>query len=364
MKGSAIAILSFGLWAATATAAPVESGYAPAFAPQTLKAPEGIVRNQVLVLGSPHLSQLPDTFKPEQLAPLLDRLQAWQPTAIAVEAVPGLQCDYMRRYPSRYADSVRSYCPDLSAAQAATGLDVPAANAEAERVLASWPAAPTAAQRRRLAALWLAAGERNSAMVQWLRLSQAERIAADSLTPGLVDDLNARLQRRDESIIVAAALAAQLGLDRVWAVDDHTADTDTPEAQRPAARAAMQAAWDNPHTAARFAADEPLHARLGTADGVLAIYRAYNTDENALLAYRSDFGAALAEPSSQRFGRRYLGYWETRNLRMVANIRDALAQRPGTRMLAIVGASHKGYYEAYLNLMHDVELVSSAQVLD
>ncbi|NWJ53241.1 MAG: hypothetical protein HXX14_20540, partial [Bacteroidetes bacterium] len=55
--------------------------------------------------------------------------------------------------------------------------------------------------------------------------------------------------------------------------------------------------------------------------------------------------------------------WETRNLRMVANMRDVLGQQPGTRMLTIVGASHKGYYEAYLNLMHDVQLVSSDEVL-
>ena len=48
---------------------------------------------------------------------------------------------------------------------------------------------------------------------------------------------------------------------------------------------------------------------------------------------------------------------------MVANIRDVLSQHPGRRMLAIVGASHKGYYEAYLNQMHDVRLVSADTVL-
>jgi hypothetical protein len=58
-----------------------------------------------------------------------------------------------------------------------------------------------------------------------------------------------------------------------------------------------------------------------------------------------------------------VGYWETRNLRMVANIREVLGQRPGTRLLAIVGASHKGYYEAYLNMMHDVQLVDAEEVL-
>ena len=109
--------------------------------------------------------------------------------------------------------------------------------------------------------------------------------------------------------------------------------------------------------------DQPLFENLAQADGLLNIYRAYNTPETQMLAYRSDFGATHVEPSPEAFGRRYLGYWETRNLRMVANIRDVLGRYPGTRMLTIVGASHKGYYEAYLNQMHDVRLVSSDAVL-
>lgn len=42
---------------------------------------------------------------------------------------------------------------------------------------------------------------------------------------------------------------------------------------------------------------------------------------------------------------------------------SSLSTPPSTRMLAIVGASHKGYYEAYLNQMHDVVLVNSDAVL-
>src|SRR3546814_5592574 len=64
-----------------------------------------------------------------------------------------------------------------------------------------------------------------------------------------------------------------------------------------------------------------LEERIGTGEGVLAIYRAYNAPGEARLAFDSDFGAALNEPSPQEFGRGYLGYWETRNLRMAANIR-------------------------------------------
>ncbi|EPG2418262.1 DUF5694 domain-containing protein [Stenotrophomonas maltophilia] len=340
-----------------------DAAYRPAFHPDQLKGPPAGRPNEVLVLGSPHLSSLPETFTPAMLEPLLQRLEAWRPTAIAVENLSGPQCDFMRRNPARYAESVADYCVDPAPAQAATGLDVPSANVEMERLLADWPKAPTAAQRRRLAAVFLAAGESSSAVVQWLRLSREERRASDSLTPELVQFLDTRMARRNEAGLVAGVLAARLGLERLWSVDDHTADSPTPESQQKAYAAAIRGAWDNSFVKARRAADERLEANLAQPDGLLAMYRAYNTPEAAMVAFNSDFGATLVEPSPEGFGRNYVGYWETRNLRMVANMRDILGQHPGTRMLTIVGASHKGYYEAYLDLMHDVQLVSSDEVL-
>lgn len=340
-------------------------GYQPAFHPETLKGPPAGTPNSVLVLGTTHLSSLPRTLDVALLAPLLDRLAAWRPTAIATEDLSGLQCDALRRYPARYAETVATYCFDPAEAGRATGLDVPAANAEVERRLAAWPAAPSPAQRRQLAALFLAAGEPGSALVQWLRLAPDERRAADGLTDPLVATLEKRRASRNETTLLSAALAARLGLERLWPVDDHSADTPDPTdpAEQKAFEKAIRAAWDNPASKARAAEDARLGAGLAQPDGVLAAYRALNAPETVMQVYQSDFGAALREPSPQGFGRQYLGYWETRNLRMVANIRDVLGRRPGTRLLAIVGASHKGYYEAYLNQMHDVTLVDVVPLL-
>lgn len=350
--------IALGSMAHAATDAP----FRPSFHPETLKGPPPGAPNEVLVLGMTHLSGLPESFKPEMAVPVVTRLAAWRPTAIATEDLSGLQCDSLRRYPVRYSVTVKDYCADPTAAGQATGLDVPAANAEAERLLAVWPAAPTAAERGHLAAVFLAAGERASALVQWLRLPERERHAGDGLTDGLVAELQKLKGRRNETTLIAAPLAAKLGLERVWSVDDHTADNDDP-AEQDAAGAAMMRAWDNPATAERRAQDAQLHAGLAAPDGLLAILRAYNAPDTAQMVYRSDFGAAFVEPSPQAFGRRYLAYWETRNLRMVANMRDVLGRKPGTRMLAIVGASHKGYYEAYLDQMHDVRLVDAMTVL-
>jgi hypothetical protein len=337
--------------------------YRPPFDPSAHKGPRSGPANEVAVLGSTHLSQLPKSFRPEVLGPLLDKLAAWQPQAIAIEALSGAQCDELRRYPHRYADTVPSYCPDTTAARTATGLDVPAATAAFDKMLANWPTAPAPAQRRRLSATFLAAGEEASALVQWLRLPAAERRAGDGLDTALVERLTKLETKRDESLMIAARLAARLGLERVYAMDDHSADRMMAKADEAPYGAAIQKAWDNPAGAKRRVLSEAAERDLATGPGLLTLYRAYNAPDIAPIIYASDFGAALEEPSPQRFGRQYVAYWETRNLRMAANIRDMLGERPGRRALVVVGVSHKPYLDAYLHQMHDVRVVDMVPIL-
>lgn len=342
-------------FAATAAVAP--------FDPAAHKLQAGRI-NEVMVLGTPHLTQLPKSFDPAQLSLLHARLLDWRPQAIAIEALSGLQCAYLRSYPQRYADTIKSYCWDPAAAQAATGLDVVAATVQAQRLLAAWPAAPAAAQRRTLASLFLAGGEPASALVQWLRLPAEERRAGDGLDANLVATLNDRMQRRGEDVLIAAVVAAKGGHERVYAMDDHTADESADDAaEEKVYGEALMKAWDNPHTAQRKRIDAALEAALTTPAAVLAMYRAYNAPDQAEMVFRSDFGAALEEPSPRHFGRNYVAYWETRNLRMASNIRELMMARPGMRVLVLVGASHKGYLEAYLEQMHDVRIVGTDDIL-
>lgn len=336
--------------------------YQPDFDPSHLKGPAAGPASEVLVLGSSHLSQLPKNFRPAALQPVLERLAAWRPHAISIEALSGPQCDFMRRYQRRYKDSIDTYCRDTAPARAATGLDVPQATEEAEKMLASWPASPSAAQRRRLAAVFLAGGERASALVQWLRLPTGERRAGDGLDATLVGQLQTLETQPDERMLIGAALAARLGHERVFAMDDHTADSAMGEDHQ-ASGEAISKAWDNPATKQRMEMDKVRYTRLDSPEGVLQLYRSDNARGLGELVFRSDFGAAMNEPSPQRFGRQYLGYWETRNLRMASNIRDVMGLRPGERMLVIVGASHKAYLEAYLHQMHDVRVLDAEAVL-
>ncbi len=344
------------------TSAAAPPPYVPAFDPGTLKGNVAGTPNETLVLGSPHLSGLPDEFAPQSLEPLLARLAAWKPTIIAIEAVSGPDCERLVRYAPLYPGA-SDYCPDPAAAQKSVGLDMVAATIEADRVLSAWPAHPAPADRRRLAALFLAGGEPASALVQWLRLPVGERRAGDGLDEALAAMLDTLMTRRNENFLVGSALAARLGLERVYATDDHSADGVNAALDKdPEYGAAMQRIWDNPVVKARLAGEKALEEKLD-GEGVLAIYRYYNRPATMQIAFDSDFGAALSDATAQNYGRRYAAWWETRNLRMVANIRAAMGAQPGARTLAIVGASHKGYFESYLNKMHDVRLVDAETIL-
>lgn len=319
-------------------------------------------RTEVLVLGTFHLSEHAGEFEPEALGPLLDRLEAFAPEVITIEAVSGEQCDMVMRHPQVY--SVESWkarvCPDTGPARAATGLDVPAAIARMHQLLREWPESPAPAQRRELASVFLAAGEPTSALAQWLQLEEGERRAGDGLDDALVAALEKRAQGSGESTLIAARLAARLGLDRVHPTDDHTGDDGHVEDMQ-AYGAAIQAAWDTRAEASREAREAGLDALRG--GDMLQAYRQTNAPEVLQVMVEGDFGAALGDPSPERYGHFYVGGWETRNLRMVANIREAFRDRPGARVLSIVGATHKPWFDAWLGQMQGVDIVDVQEVL-
>ena len=316
---------------------------------------------RLLVLGTVHLDQgAPQGYHPRSLEPLLQRLAVFDPQVVTIEAMPGETCDLMRRHRAVYADDGIDYCPDTEAARKATGLDVPAAIAAVEQALRAWPAAPAAAQRRRLAALFLASGEPASALVQWWQLPEAERRAGDGLDDTLVAQLRKREAANNENYQIAARVAARLGLQRVVPVDDHTGD-NTRIDDEDAFVKAVGGAWEGARP--QVAGIREREASLWASGDMLALYRHVNAPDTLRAAIAADFGAAMGEPSAHQYGRRYVAGWEARNLRMVANIRVAFRDLPGARVLSVVGASHKPWFDDLLGRMQGVELVDAERFL-
>jgi hypothetical protein len=314
-------------------------------------------RAQVLVLGTVHLSGMPKSFNPASLDGVLNRLAGFKPDIITIETESGEECDMAARHPAKYGPD---YCASTAAAMAATGLDVPAALAEVDRTLKSWPAQATPAQRRRLAALFLASNNRASAYVQWLQLPEAERRSGDSLDDALVELLGKIGQRINEDILLAARLAARLGLQQVHAVDNHTGDRiDVKDIK--AFVKSIEGAW-----AAGGAALKVRQQRqdvLKLESDMLPLYRYINSPESLQIHAEANVIAAMRAKSPEGYPQLWVAGWEIRNLRMVANIRETFRERPGARVLSIVGVSHKPWFDAWLGQLQGVDIVDAAALL-
>jgi len=314
-------------------------------------------RAQVLVLGTVHLRGMPADFNPAALDGVLDRLAGFRPEIITIERESGEECDLAARHPAKYG---ADYCASTEVAKAATGLDVPAAIAETTKTLKAWPAQPAPAQRRRLAALFMASSDLASAYVQWLQLPVAERHAGDSLNAALVEKLDKTSRSNGEEFQIAARLAARLGLPRVYAVDNHTGDNiDVPDVK--AFVRSIEAAWAAGGAAIKE--DEKREDALAKGSDLLPLYRAINDSRNLRVRADGNMGAAMRGKSPEGYPQIWAAGWEIRNLRMVANIRETFRERPGARVLTIVGATHKPWFDAWLGQLQGVDIVDAVAAL-
>lgn len=316
---------------------------------------------RVLVLGTDHLAGRQDDIPLEDLSLLLTRLEDYGPDIIAIEGLPGMTCDHLRRFEAVYGDVWERYCPDPEPALTSLGMTAPEASAALEEALSGFSDEPEASERRRIAALFFASGDPYSALVQWYHLPPEERRTGDGIDEGFLKLIEERTESRNENNVLGAVLAQRLGHEQVFPMDDHTADiilARAPEDLWPT----IQEMWADDSARAREAFEEAGEV-LGSPEGLLEYYRILNSERMQELAIAADFGKAAVTTKNDNVTRNYLAWWQARGLRMAANVIEAAGNRPGAKVLVIVGASHKAYFEAYLDQMHDIELVEVNDIL-
>ncbi len=324
--------------------------------------PLGGEPTQALVLGTAHLRQLPEgSFDPDDLSLVLDRLAAFAPDVITIEAINGRGCEALRQYDALHPGVAERYCWDPAPALEALDIRFADAVLSMEQTLADFPNAPTVQQRRAFALLFFAAGEPWSAAVQWAYLDEGDRIAADAVTPELAEVFDRFASSLNENNQIGVRLAVRLGHQRVHAMDDHSADIiqhRAPDTLGPV----IQSVWQTP-----IPGTDEMRAQamgyLGSAEGMVAGYRFINSPAYQQMTIENDFGLAAATADEGAVARHYVAWWQTRGLRMAANVVEAAGNAPGARVLIITGSSHKAYFDAYLDQMQDWELVSVNAVM-
>lgn len=241
-------------------------------------------------------------------------------------------------------------------------MDMPQAEAALRQAMARLSDDPTPADRRRLAALFAAAGDPYSALVQWWHLPPPERVAGDGISRRLAAQLDELGQENEEGVLLAAKLAVRLGLPRVYQTDSQEDDVFTPE------EADLFAQKVFPSLVQSITADPLVQQRgtvaeMTTPEAVLDAYRRLNDPRIERRLADLEWLGAINRPTEKDVGRKRMAAWEARNLRMAANIRESAARAPGGKVLVIVGATHKLWLEAYLGMMSDIAIISTDQVL-
>ena len=352
-------------------------GTSCAASPHPANAPLGIdytppladaARTQIVVLGTAHLRDLADCLGPSALDAVVERLRAWHPDLIAIEALPPTTIEALEHRDDEFSSLVRDGFAQrsLDASELVKDLvHLSASELRSQRAALIDQPRPTAAERVHLVMLLVASREYPSAVLQWSYLDDAERAAA-----GVPDELRSRLEASrtsaGETYRIAVPLARSLGQSQLALVDDFAGEAAYATRLAQFTRDVEASPELKTVTSAPHFVEQKTRLREACRDPqrMLAFYRWLNTHASRQVDVALQWGVWFRTHFASGLDRaRYAG-WEARNLGIAANIRKETSLFAGKRVLVIYGASHKPFLDAYLSQMLDVQIVQPLELLD
>ena len=303
---------------------------------------------EVLVLGTQHLDH---TTSDAALQSTLRRLMAWKPDVVAIEVLPGELIDLYLQEGGRYAGlqygGIVQARPLRVRAQTLTGWGRSEAAAQA--------ADPDLEPAQRVLA-FLAAYEPWNALLHW---------TPDLTLPAdIMASLRALAESPSEQTRLGVAVARPLGHQRLHHFDDFT---DSPVIEQK--MEVLSRVYETPEFKTQlaahpcFAADQAAASRAQEAEDYWLMLCHLNSPEGVALNVDLESGLTLRMQVPGLENRSRLADWEARNLFMTARLRLATTGCPGGRVLALVGAAHKGPMEAALQALGtDIRLVGLSEL--
>lgn len=337
-------------------------------AAQPSKSVEG-ASTQVLVLATPHLSQIEEEFSPALLDSLIAVSRSYRPDVIGIEALSGSQIAEMKRRGGVYGQVSKQFAATGlrygHALQQSLDLSWREANAKSDSLLSRLRGSQQIAGETRLEAVasLLASYRLHTAALQWSYLPENDR-ASQSLIPAEVaDGLESLLRSPNENSSIALRLARELELQRVYPIDDHL-EKDflieiAPQVREGLSDSTLQAVKNAPH----LRRSRQLMKQGIEAGSLMPMYRYMNSPSYLEPDVDVQWRMFLRTNMPSGVDRSRLALWNTRNLNIGARIRKASAHAPSGRVLATIGASHKPFLDKLFNDMTGVEVVHLSDVM-
>ena len=317
-------------------------------------------RTEVMILATSHFAGV-EGVTPAHFDEVIARLKAFEPEILAIERISAHDVALYQTTP-HYAATLGTYVGEylalMSAGQAGSGLDP----VEAAARMARWAGSPAelteGAQIERMITA-LAAYELETALIYYRALGGAGREAWPNAVPGSVITSLTKLDTSmNERVSVAARLASELGLPRVWNVDSHLEDAAFRSIVPQLVEGFAQIGGQQAMVAAEpFATLEEIQAEAVAEGSVLPVYDFMNSPGYAQADVKAqiDIMNRISFPDGEGKSRQAL--WDERNFRIAANLRRAMAAQPGKRVLLIIGAGHKPWLDQILSATLDMRVV-------
>ncbi len=326
-------------------------------------------QSQVLVLGTLHLAGEGGRLEPGHLASLLDLLERFEPTRIAVERLTADEVALLAELEAE--DPAAAQVLDMFGRSTLDAgrtmrrvLDVGrvAADRRARAILEDQGPMMTDATRLELVGWLLAANELPSAVLQWSYLSPGTRDGDRTLPADIRALLDGRLESANEVVTVASALARRLGLQRLYSIDSQYDGVRTLSAPREA----REALFSDPIREELFdragaARVDSVREEAFAAGDLLPFYRFMNGPEY-LRWDLTQWNWLFQGRNPQGLDRFRYAMWEVRNLRQATHIVDVAASGRPERVLVVVGASHKAHLDRLLGAHLSVRTVQLADL--
>jgi Family of unknown function (DUF5694) len=324
-------------------------------------------KTQLLVLGTPHLRTLKESFRPAQLDTLIAALEKYKPDLIGVESMSGSLIGELERKGDRYKEVLdegkdKDRIENGHAAQKVLGLNRDESEQKADSLLKNLPTKSAAEElehaRSTLVLALVAAYDINTALLQWSYLPEELQVKNEVVPDKIAKYLSDELKRPDEVADVSIRLARQLGLQTIESVDDYEyADIFAPIEEQFMKELSASPLYEATVKSSLYVDSQKSLHRAAKDGDLLPYYLYMNSDKYSAPDVQTQWNFFFRTHFASGYDRTQVALWEVRNLDIASHIRRATALHPGKRMLMTIGAAHRPFLEAYFCQMMDVNIV-------
>jgi len=313
----------------------------------------------VMVLATVHLRATKEPLHKDSLAPIISKLKTYSPTAIAIEALRPADIISMIHGADEYKNVLSQFVGDAflilaSEEQKSLALTPNQAIRKMNLLLASTSVINE--QREEIIRLAVAAYDKNTALLHWQYL--ADTYTTTTLSSTLQDYLKEQYSKNHEVNQIAISLAIKSGVNRLYPIDDHL-DKDIyleviedlmPFFKESTSISALR-------KSEYVTKPMKLQEQAVKTGNWLALYSWINSEAYKAQVINDEWRLFVDKDLPVKPSLARLALWEVRNLNMASNIMRVVAKNIGGKIVIVVGANHKVFFEDYLSRMIGVNLV-------